>query len=394
MGSIRSVGCVLGVLLLALEGCASSSATKSSAPLAPAAEEALAPDAPPIILTQVEPAPVIASNPAEPAASPIPAAPPLGLPALRIRGPLDRPEVHAFIEELARLQHFDRQQLAALFSTIKPRAKVVEAISRPAEAQPWHKYRPRFIQAQRIDQGAAYWRAHSQYFNAAQESFGVPPEIITAIMGVETRYGANAGGFKVVESLVTLGFDYTPRTTFFRKELQEFLLLCREEGWDPRSIKGSYAGAMGLGQFMPSTYRRFALDFDGDGRRDLHKSAADTIGSIAYYLYSHGWGAGAPIVVQVTTQGDAYTRFITRDFKADTPLIEMRENGVTWDEGVVAERGGLFALENTGGIEHWVGFSNFYAITRYNRSVHYSMAVYELAQEILRRRSVQLTESN
>ncbi|MDH4275534.1 MAG: lytic murein transglycosylase B [Gammaproteobacteria bacterium] len=394
MGMLRVTGYALGVLFL-VAGC-------TSATLKPESEAPDVSEAEPMVLTEM-PAktvtPAASSAPSVPLVESAPAAEPATtspatLPPIHIRGPMNRPEAYAFVEEMARLYNFDRVQLAKLFSQIKPRPKVVEAISRPAEAQPWHKYRPRFIQAQRIDKGVAFWRANTKYFDAAQAQFGVPTEIVAAILGVETLYGKHAGGFRVVDSLATLGFDYAPRAAFFRKELQEFLILSREQGWDPRAIQGSYAGAMGLGQFMPSSYRRFAVDFDGDGKRDLHRSTADAIGSVAYYLQQHGWGAGAPIVTQASTQGETYTRFISRDFKAETPLAEMRDNGVTWDATIVAERAGLFELENTGGKEHWLGFPNFYAITRYNRSVLYSMAVYELAQEILRGNAVRLTESN
>ena len=189
--------------------------------------------------------------------------------SVRAEGFLDLPEARAFIDEMAERHDFRREVLEQLFSSATPRESVIKAISRPAEAKPWYKYRPIFLTLERIEAGDRFWNNHREALQRAERLYGVPPEVIVAIIGVETRYGRNTGRFPVLDAVATLAFQYPKRAPFFRSELEHFLLLAREEGLDPAAVKGSYAGAMGWPQFIASSYRNYAVDFDGDGVRDL-----------------------------------------------------------------------------------------------------------------------------
>lgn len=298
-----------------------------------------------------------------------------------------RPEVQAFIEDLATRHGFDRQALRALFEGTERRQDVIDAISRPAEAKPWFEYRPIFLNAQRINGGVDFWNRHAELLDQAERTYGVPPEMVTAIIGVETRYGANTGRYRVMDSLATLAFDYPPRAAFFRSELEQFLLLAREEAADPLSIRGSYAGAMGQSQFISSSYRHYAVDFDGDGKRDLWNSTADAIGSVANYFREHGWAPGQPVTGRARVTGSDYKELLARGLKPHTPLADMQTRGVATGDALPPEAlAALVELQTETGAEYWVGLNNFYVITRYNRSPLYAMAVYQLSEEIRRQR--------
>ncbi len=191
-----------------------------------------------------------------------------------------------------------------LLDQVAPREDIIAAISRPAESKPWYKYRPIFLTPERIRQGAEFMAANAETLTRAEAAYGIPPEIVTAIIGVETFYGRQAGGYRVIDALATLAFDYPPRSTYFLSELEQYLLLTREEEIDPLTIKGSYAGAMGKPQFMPSSYRNFAVDFDGDSKRDLWNNTEDAIGSVARYLGEHGWEPHQPVTSLASVEGD------------------------------------------------------------------------------------------
>lgn len=295
----------------------------------------------------------------------------------------NRAEIRTFIDEMVARHGFDRQALDQLFDDTQRRQDVIDAISRPAEGKPWHQYRPIFLNAQRIGGGVEFWGQHAALLDRAEQVYGVPPEIVTAIIGVETRYGAHIGRYRVMDSLATLAFDYPPRATFFRKELEQFLLLAREEATDPLSIKGSYAGAMGQSQFISSSYRHYAVDFDGDGKRDLWNSTADAIGSVANYFKVHQWQAGQPVVSHARVTGDGYKELVARGLKPHTPVAQLEAMGITTADALPADAlAALIELETETGVEHWVGLDNFYVITRYNRSQLYAMAVYQLSREI------------
>ncbi len=297
-------------------------------------------------------------------------------------GFLDMPEARAFIDEMAERHAFRRDELAKLFSSAKPRESVLKAISRPAEAKPWYQYRPIFVTLERIEAGGQFWDAHREALERAERKYGVPPEVIVAIIGVETRYGRHTGRYPVLDAVATLAFQYPKRAPFFRSELEQFLLLAREEGLDPAAVKGSYAGAMGWPQFIASSYRNYAVDFDGDGVRDLLTNPVDAIGSVANYLSVHGWQRGREVARQVGVDGAAGAELARRGLKPHTTLADMRRRGVSVPGDLTDEQlAALIRLESRHGDEFWLGLQNFYAITRYNRSALYAMAVYQLSQE-------------
>ena len=298
---------------------------------------------------------------------------------------LQRDDVRAFIDEMVERHDFRRGDLQALFAGVRQQTRVLEVIQRPAEGKPWYQYRPIFLNPARIRQGAEFWAEHRALLEKAEATYGVPPEYIVAIIGVETFYGRHTGGFPVLDTLATLGFDYPPRARFFRSELEHFLLLTREEGLNPRGLEGSYAGAMGKSQFISSSYRNYAVDFDGDGTRDLWGSPADAIGSVANYFKRHGWQAGEPVTLPARVEEAVAAPFAEQGMKPSFTLAELTAAGVqplrplTYDDSVA-----LIALEGEEFPEYWLGLGNFYVITRYNHSPLYAMAVHQLAQEIRR----------
>ncbi len=298
---------------------------------------------------------------------------------------LEREEVRAFIDEMVERHDFERRDLNALFADVELQARVLEVIQRPAEGKPWYQYRPIFLNPERIEQGIAFMREHRALLSEAEAVYGVPPEYITAIIGVETFYGRHTGGFPVLDTLTTLGFDYPPRARFFKSELEHYLLLTREEGLDPRGLEGSYAGAMGKGQFISSSYRNYAVDFDKDGKRDLWFSTADAIGSVANYFQRHGWKRGEPVTMPARVEAEAAAPFAEKGMKPSFSLAELTGAGVeplyplSYDDDIA-----LIELEGDEFNEYWLGLKNFYVITRYNHSPLYAMAVHQLAQEIKR----------
>jgi membrane-bound lytic murein transglycosylase B len=301
-----------------------------------------------------------------------------------------RPEVQAFIQNMVARHGFDTKELTTLFGSIHSQADIIALITRPAEAKPWHAYRDIFIQPKRIQGGVAFWKTHQAALARAEKVYGVPAEIIVAIIGVETAYGEHTGKHRVLEALATLAFDYPKRADFFRRELENYLLLTREEGIDPLSLQGSYAGATGIGQFMPSSYRAYALDFDGDQRRDLWNNPADAIGSVANYLKEHRWQRDQPITTQAHIKGVQYQTLISETISEPTRTVaDFKQRGIIpaskVDDSLKAM---LLAFQGRTGLEYWLGFDNFYVITRYNRSPLYAMAVYQLSQDIRRRKEV------
>ncbi len=295
----------------------------------------------------------------------------------------ERAEVRAFISEMEQRHAFDGAELVRMFNAVEPRPDIIAAITTPAEGKAWHEYRPIFVNRARIDGGVEFWRANAETLARAQQVYGVPAEIIVAIIGVETRYGGNMGKYRVLDALTTLAFDYPPRAAFFRAELEQYLLLAREERLDPLAIKGSYAGAMGQAQFISSSYRHFAVDFDHDGQRDLWNSSADAIGSAAHYLSEHGWQKDAPVAVRAEVNGVQYQALLGGGIQLQYSLGDLRRRGVSVAELLFdIEPALLLELAAESGAEHWVGLQNFYVITRYNRSLLYAMAVYQLSQEI------------
>lgn len=291
-------------------------------------------------------------------------------------------EVEAFIGAMAATHGFDESWLRRTLAQIKPNAGVQRAIAAPSTAKPWHEFKPLFVDRQRIENGVKFWNEHAELLARAQERFAVPAAIVVAIIGVETRYGRMTGGFSILDALYTLGFHADNRPAFFRAELEQFFLLAREQNWDVSKPKGSYAGAMGWPQFMPSSYRRYAIDFDGDGRIDLWNSAADVIGSVASYMREFGWKDGAPVVAPAIVDGDP-AALIGLGLTPEFTVAQWRMRGVETKNPVdAALLAALFRLDLTDGPLFMLGFENFHTILHYNRSRHYAMAVYELANEI------------
>lgn len=300
-----------------------------------------------------------------------------------VSAPGERADIRAFITEMEQRHAFDGAELVRLFNAAEPRPDIIAAITTPAEGKAWHEYRPIFVNRARIDGGIEFWRTNAEALARAQQAYGVPAEIIVAIIGVETRYGKNMGKYRVLDALTTLAFDYAPRADFFRRELEQYLLLAREERLDPLAVKGSYAGAMGQAQFISSSYRHFAVDFDNDGHRDLWNNSADAIGSAAHYLSEHGWQKDAPVAVRAEVTGEQYHALLGGGLQLQYSLGDLRRMGVSVAEPLFDIEPALlleFAAESQA--EYWVGLQNFYVITRYNRSSLYAMAVYQLSQEI------------
>jgi len=294
------------------------------------------------------------------------------------------PEVRAFIGEMVVRHGFNREELVELFSQAERREDILELMRKPAEkTKPWYEYRKIFLTQSRIEGGAAFWQNNAAILDRAAASLGVDPKIVVAIIGVETRYGEITGRHRVLDALSTLAFDYPPRADFFRGELEQYLILSREEAIDPLSTKGSYAGAMGYGQFIPSSYRAYSVDFDNDGRRDLWNSPDDIIGSVANYFHRHGWIPGGPVAVPATVSGNKHQQILELGYRPSMLLDAMRHNGITPARPMPDDLpGALLLFEMKDGPEYWIGFNNFYVITRYNHSPLYAMAVYQLSEEI------------
>lgn len=295
----------------------------------------------------------------------------------------DYPELVVFIDEISEKHGFSAVELGTVFAQAQMRPEILEAITRPREALPWHEYNQGFLTELHVKRGVQYWRTHAAVLARAQQRYGVPPEIIVAVLGVETHYGRNTGRYPVIDSLTTLTLGYPRRSAFFRRELEEFLLLARELGLDPSQIKGSYAGAMGASQFIASSYRRYAVDFDGDGKSDLLASPEDAIGSIANFFKVHGWEANQPITDDVQIEGTLYTWIEQLGVKPILSVRHLINYGIfPRDNQESDESVALIALEGESGPIYRIGYNNFYVITRYNRSKRYAMTVYELAKSI------------
>jgi len=295
------------------------------------------------------------------------------------------PGSEAFIASAVADYDLDPESVRSVLAEARYQQSIIDAITRPAEAKPWHEYRQIFLTEARIAGGAEFWRANQSLVEQVGESLAVEPEIIMAIVGVETNYGTITGSFRVIDALATLGFYYPRRAEFFARELAEFIRLSNEENLPVTEVLGSYAGAMGIGQFIPSSYRAYAVDFDDSGYRDLWRSLPDALGSVANYLAVHGWEAGAPIVLPVAQVPDG----LDEDFSTRLrhTLGELEALGIEFDAaGLPAETPAtLVELEQVDGKEYWVGLNNFYVITRYNRSPLYAMAVTQLSEAIAAR---------
>jgi membrane-bound lytic murein transglycosylase B len=299
----------------------------------------------------------------------------------------------AFAEEMVARHGLPADEVSSLLAAASYRQAIVDAMDRPYEAKPWRDYREIFLTPERIEGGVRFWRDNAALLDQAEAAFGVPARIIVAIIGIETNYGGNLGSHKVIDALTTLGFSYPRRAAFFRKELEQFLLLAREEQVDPLNALGSYAGALGKPQFIPSSYRAYAVDFDRDGRRDLWGSNADVIGSVGNYLARHGWRRGKPVAAEVRLTNGVPAGIPVAEKRPVEPRMSLQalaEAGLRPADPAAlegadeADRAVLLELDGTG-LEYWLALDNFYAITRYNHSNLYAMAANLLGGEIEQR---------
>lgn len=289
------------------------------------------------------------------------------------------PGIPQFIDEMVSRHQFRRDELENAFARAQHRPDVIEAISRPATIKPWPEYRAAFVNPKRIRLGLGFWDKYRQTLRRAEKEYGVPQEIIVAVIGVETIYGENAGNFLVLDALTTLAFDYPPRADFFRGELENYLLLAREQQFDLLAIRGSYAGALGIPQFMPDSYRIYAVDFNGNHRIDLLHEDRDAIGSVANYLQNYGWARGEPVAVRAQL-GEGARLGETR---APRSLSEWAAAGVKPDAYIAPGKSArLVDFTVKEGREFWLAFNNFEVITRYNNSDFYAMSVFQLAEEL------------
>ena len=309
-------------------------------------------------------------------------------------GYAQRPEVREFVATLAGQDGFDRAKLLHLFSQVKAQESTLRLMTKPYATPPkWFEYFPPLLTQARIDAGVAYWKANRDALERAEREYGVPPEVIVAIVGIETFYGRIAGNFRVIDALTTLAFDYPRRADFFKEELRQFLLLTRERRIPPLSPKGSFAGAMGLPQFMPTSFRKFAVDFDNDGRVDIWTDNADVIGSVANFLRRHGWERGGPVLHAAEVDPANAPGLV-----GDNGLSVTREYGEWGTLGVTARTQAaidprasalLVQLDESDGPAYRLGFTNFLALRQYNRSRLYATAVWELAQSVRKARDAQ-----
>jgi membrane-bound lytic murein transglycosylase B len=301
------------------------------------------------------------------------------------------PATLALVDELVEEEGFDRAKLVALFGQVESKDSILKAMARPAEkSKPWYEYREIFVTDKREREGVEFYALHKDSFSRAEQELGVPAEIILAILGVETYYGRITGSYRVMDALSTLAFDYPKRSTFFTKELKSYLILSREQGVDPMAMKGSYAGAMGYGQFMPSSYRAYAIDFDNDGKIDIWNNPVDAIGSVANYFKAHGWKSGEPVVFEAAVTGMVPQELFNKSLRPYESIMAFSEVGVATvaqpepplDPNAMAT---VMKFETEEAHEYWLGMHNFYVITRYNHSSMYAMSVYQLSQRLATR---------
>lgn len=298
---------------------------------------------------------------------------------------LQRKNVQDFIQMMVNKHGFNRQQLNSIFSTVKVRPQVMQHIKKPLEKETWRTYQMLFVNEWRIEHGVQFWNKHAEALAKAEQMYGVPAGIIVATIGIETKYGQRTGDFRVIDSLSNIAFSDSTRAKFFRSELEQFLLLTREQHLDPLKVMGSYAGAIGQPQFMPSSYRNYAINFSNSGKTDLIHNEVDVIGSVANYYSKHGWKTAEPIAVPALIIGNRYD-YLMRKNKIDQPLTltELTRYGVVPkrkidDDNIKVK---VIELQSHYSKEYWLGFHNFQVIRRYNPSDLYAMAVYQLSSYI------------
>jgi len=297
----------------------------------------------------------------------------------------EQDSVKAFIDEMEAKHGMDRDYLMATMGKARYQQSIIDAISRPAEKRlAWYEYRRIFMDSKRINNGKAFLQKYATTFDRAEREFGVSRYVVAAIIGVETRYGTYTGKYRVLDALATLGFDYEPRAKFFRGQLEELFLLAKEQNFAIDELLGSYAGAMGYGQFIPSSYRHYAIDFDGDHIVDILNNPIDAIGSVANYLARHNWQRGEEVVVPAVVSADLDESVLNDSLTPKRTVAELAAVGFGHESDAVTDdmKATAVRLRVKNGEEYWLGLQNFYAITRYNRSRLYAMAVYQLSLEL------------
>ena len=289
-----------------------------------------------------------------------------------------------FIDLMVDKHQFSRQVIESTLAKASKNDTILKSIAKPWEAKPWHQYYPIFLTEKRLTKGIKFWQTHQKTLARAEQETGVPAEIIVAIIGVETFYGTYIGKYSVLDALVTLGFHYPPRAKFFRSELAQLFLLAKEENFEITELKGSYAGAMGWGQFISSSYRHYAVDYDGDGVRDLLNNPSDAIGSVANYFKKHHWNGNSDIAFKAQVSGTQYSALLSKSLKYSHQWSQLQDAGVSIAEPNLSKDMSvkLFEFEQPQNKEYWVGLPNFYVITRYNHSPLYAMAVFQFSQQL------------
>ena len=314
---------------------------------------------------------------------------PASPPVLPASFDLHRPDIAAFIQEVTQHDGLKRKDVQRLLKEARPQPKIIDIMNRPIEkVAPWWEYREHFVNAERVTDGAQFWAEHRESLERIAAAYEVPPEYVVAILGIETRYGRVTGHYRVLDALATLAFDYPPRHNYFAGELAQFMVLVKESRLDPLKTTGSYAGAMGAPQFMPSAYRRYAVDASNDQRRDLWGDWEDILASVANYLHQNGWKAGGPVLADTRIEPEANFQLEPhgRGLELDATVDSLGAHGVKVDLDVPPETPALLVLaEQPDGPAYRVGFNNFYVLTRYNTSTRYAMAVHDLAQAIAQR---------
>jgi membrane-bound lytic murein transglycosylase B len=297
---------------------------------------------------------------------------------------LSRQDIDGWIKEVSARHGIPAGEVRALLADGRSQPRIIAAMTRPAEkVLAWWQYSERLVSETRITQGVQFWREHRSRLEAISARTGVDTAYLVAIVGIETSYGRGAGTWRVLDALMTLGFDYPPRADFFRSELEQFVLLAREEKLDPRSTLGSYAGAMGAPQFIPSSYRRLAVDGSGDGRRDLFTDWDDVLASVANYFVASGWQRDGRVLAEATAPAEVIAGLDRRNLDLNATAGALRARGVQFDPAVPAEeRVLLIPAEGRDGPGVRIGFANFRVITRYNRSILYAMAVHDIAEAV------------
>ena len=308
----------------------------------------------------------------------------------------ETPESCEFVREMSERYGFEAERVSAILANAQRRDSILEAISRPAEKRlEWHEYRRIFMRDERIEQGVSFLRKHQEAFERAEREYGVPASIVAAIIGVETWYGTYKGKYRVLDALATLAFDYPPRSRFFRSELAQYLLMTREQGFDPMALTGSYAGAMGYGQFISSSYRHYALDFDGDDVADILTNPVDAIGSVANYFHAHRWQTGEPVAERVSDSLPKSSPLLTGELRPTLTVTDYQQAGIIPKMDVPGDaKARALRLVGDEGSELWLTYHNFYVITRYNHSHLYAMAVHQLAGALEERMRPLANENN